>query len=364
MKIGIIKETQSGEQRIALAPEAAAALVQAGAVLILEAGAGAGAGFSDEDFRRAGGRIGPSAGAVLQEADLVLKVKGPTAAEFSAFRRGQALFCFLVARNRPKLVDFLLDRRLTALAFEAVQTRDGRFPLLEPMSVIAGRQAVSIGRDLLRGIDPQRLVVLGGGTAGTAAALQAAELGIAVELFEIDAHRLARLRTLLPGNVVLHPMPDEGLADAVAAADLVINTAAVPVRSPVHLVERATVKRMRPGRVIVDVSATIGGAIETIDRLTSHEDPVFSVDGILHYAVPNIPSRVAPAASAALSRSLLPYLMKLAAGGIPAALEHCADLRRALVCAGGVLVDPAVARAQARPWQEARTVFSMDRDGS
>ena len=363
MKIGIIKETQKGETRIALVPEDAAVLVNAGATLILETGAGTGAGFLDEDFKRAGGRLGPSAGAVLQEADLVLKVKGPTAAEFSAFRRGQALFCFLVARNRPKLVDFLIDRRLTALAFEAVQTGGGRFPLLEPMSVIAGRQAVSIGRDLLGGVDPQRLVVLGGGTAGTAAALQAADLGIAVELFEIDVHRLARLRTLLPGNVVLHSMPNDGLADAVAAADLVINTAGLPARSPVHLVERATVKRMQPGRVIVDVSATIGGAVETVERLTSHEDPVFSVDGILHYAVPNIPSLVAPAASAALSRSLLPYLMKLAQKGILAALEHCADLRRALVCTGGVLVDPAVGRAQARPWQEARAVLPTDRAG-
>ena len=364
MKIGIIKETQKGENRIALVPEAAAALVQAGATLILEAGAGAGAGFPNQDFERAGARIDPSAAAVLQEADLVLKVKGPTADEFSAFREGQALFCFLVARNRPKLVDFLLARRMTALAFEAVKTNDGRFPLLAPMSVIAGRQAVWIGRDLLAGIDMKRLVVLGGGTAGTAAALQAADLDAMVDLFEIDAHRLDRLRSLLPADVVLHLMPDDGLADIVAEADLVINTAALPTHSPVHLVDRSTVNRMRPGRVIMDVSATIGGAVETVDRLTSHEDPVYSVEGILHYAVPNIPSLFAPAASEALSHGLLPYLMKLASEGIPAALERCKDLRRARICAKGVLTDPAVAQAQVRPWQESRMVFATDWTGS
>ncbi len=357
MKIGILKETQSGEKRIALVPEAVAALAAAGAKVVMETGAGIGAGYADEAFVRAGAEILASAPAVLETADLVIKVKGPVTAEFDFFRPGQALFCFLVARNRPKLVDFLLARRLTALAFEAVESDDGRFPLLEPMSAIAGRQAVIIGQGLLAGpvrrpaSMPARVVVLGGGTAGTAAARTEASFGSVVDLFEIDPRRLESLKTLLPGPISVHPVPDHRLAEIVAAADLVINTAPVPARSPVHLVDRATVARMQPGRVIVDVSATIGGAVETIDRITTHADPVFVAEGVVHYAVPNIPARFAPAASEALSRSLLPYALQLAADGLPAALERCPDLRRALVCTAGVLTNRSVAESQGRPWQ-------------
>ena len=184
MNVGIIKEIQSGEDRIALVPEAAAELTAVGAAVVMEKGAGTGAGFADAEFVRAGVRILPSAAAVLETVDLVVKVKGPTAAEFDAFRHGQALFCFLVLQNRPELVDFLLSRRLTALAFEAVRTEAGRFALLEPMSTIAGQQAVFIGQDLLSGrrggpgislvrypgLAPARVAVLGGGTAGKAAA--------------------------------------------------------------------------------------------------------------------------------------------------------------------------------------------------
>ncbi len=343
MNIGILKEIQNGEKRIALLPEAAGALVAAGASVTMEKGAGLGAGVADTAFVRAGVEVRPSAAAVLRTADLVIKVKGPTPAEFDGFAPGKALFCFLVARNRPELVDFLLRRRMTALAFEAVQTDDGRFPLLEPMSTIAGRRAVSIGRELLGRIDLRRIVVLGGGTAGTAAAREAAARGaVVVDLFEIDTNRLQRLRTLLPPEVALHPVPSPRLADIVIAADLVIDTATVPAHSRVHLIDRATVGRMQPGRVIVDVSATVGGAVETIHRLTSHDDPVFTVGGILHYAVPNIPGLAAADASRALSQALLPYVRTLATEGIPKALERCADLRRALVCKDGALMDRSV----------------------
>jgi alanine dehydrogenase len=340
MNLGILKETQSGERRVAVLPEAAGALVAAGASVTMEKGAGTEAGFPDTTFVQAGVEVRPSAAAVLQTADLVIKVKGPTPAEFDAFRDGQALFCFLVADKRPELVDFLLRRRITALAFEAVRTDAGRFPLLEPMSTIAGRHAVSIGRDLRKGVAPRRVVILGGGTAGTAAAREAVGLGAAVDLFEIDAARLQHLKTRLPTGVALHPVPSPRLADFVAAADLVVNTATVPPHSRVHLVDRATVSRMGPGRVIVDVSATVGGAVETIHRLTSHDDPVFTVEGVLHYAVPNIPAIAAADASRALSRSLLPYLRALVAIGLPAALERCTELRRALVCKDGMRMAP------------------------
>jgi len=333
MNIGILKETQSGEHRIALLPEAAGALVAAGAAVTMEKDAGAKAGFSDASFVQAGVAVRPDAAAVLRAADLVIKVKGPTPAEFDAFLDGQALFCFLTAAKRPELVDFLLRRRITALAFEAVQTEDGRFPLLAPMSTLAGRLAMSIGRDLLRDIDLRRVVILGGGTAGTAAALAAGSAE--VDLFEIDTARLRRLRPILPSGVALHPVPSPLLTETVVSADLVINTATVPPGSRTHLVDRATVARMRPGRVIVDVSATIGGAVETIHRLTTHEDPVFTVDSVLHYAVPNIPAIAAGDASRALSQALLPYVRTLARHGLPRALERCADLRRALVCRDG-----------------------------
>ena len=345
MNIGILREAQSGERRIALLPEAAGALVAAGATVAVEKGAGVGAGVADAAFAQAGVEVRPSAAAVLRTADLVIKVKGPSPAEFDAFGDGQCLFCFLVARNRPELVDFLLLRRITALAFEAVQTDTGHFPLLAPMSTIAGRQAVFIGRDLLKGLELRRVVVLGGGTAGTAAALEAAALGASVDLFEIDTGRWQRLRRLLPAGVTLHPVPAPGLSDTVAAADLVVNTATVPARSPVHLVDRVTVARMQPGRVIVDVSATIGGAVETVQRLTTHNDPVFTVNGVLHYAVPNIPSLAAPDASRALSEALLPYVRILATEGLPQALARCPDLRRALVCRDGGLVDRSVSTA-------------------
>lgn len=364
MNIGILKEIKPSEYRIPLVPQGVRKLMERGHGVIIQSGAGDGAGYPDETFNGIGARIAPDADTVTRAADLIVKVKEPIPEEFDRFREGQALFCFLHSETRPSLVDMLLDRKMTAVAFENVLLDDGARPLLAPMSIIAGQQAVlqgmaflcnhrgGVGTSLVAypGLAPAEVVILGAGQAGFHAATVAAGLGAQVSLFEIDGKRIGRIAPLLPANVRVLSIETVPLRSYLETADMVIHATTVPPDSARHIIDRKALSHMKTGCVIVDVSANLGGAIETVDRYTTHTDPVWTVDGIVHYAVTNIPGTVARTASAALSLAVLPFLTELADRGVVDALKENAALRRGLTAHNGRLTWREAGEYQDRPW--------------
>lgn len=364
MHVGIFKEIKPQEHRVAVVPANVAELVRAGHAVTVQRGAGVGAGFSDEEYQKAGASVAASAEKVSDAADLVVKVKEPLEEEFGIFRSGQILFCYLHSETRPRLVDMLLEKRLTAIAFENVREADGSFPLLRPMSVIAGQQAVlqgmtflwthrgGVGKSLVAypGLEAPVVVVLGAGEAGRQAARVAAALECHVHVFEIHQDRIRSFAESAPKNVYLHNVQAVDPAPYVQTADMVVNTATVPPHSDGHLIDRNLVRRMKKGSIIVDVTANLCGAVETIDRYTTHADPVWNVDGVLHYAVTNIPAAVAHTASRALALEVFPYLRVLADHDIPGALHLCPALLEGLTAAQGTLTWHQAGQFQQRPW--------------
>lgn len=364
MFIGVPKEIKPEEYRTALLPEGARQLTQLGHSVLIQRGAGAGAGYSDEDFELAGARTVPKAEAVFREAELIVKVKEPIESEYGLLRDGSTLFCYLHSETRPALVEVLLSRRITAIAFENVKLEDGTFPLLAPMSIIAGQQALfqgmqflwnhrgGIGKSMVSypGLEPPRVVVLGAGQAGLHAAKVAAALGADVAVFEINAARIQSIGAQLPANVHLLHIQTVALEPYVRKADMVINTATIPPNSSDHLIDRQMLGKMQKGAVIVDVTANLKGAVETIDHYSTHDEPVWEVDGIVHYAVTNIPGTVARTASQALSSAILPYLMELAERGSVAALQDNAALLQGLATISGILTWHQSGRLQNRNW--------------
>lgn len=351
MRIAIPKEVQDHERRVGLTPTGAARLVEAGHEVIIQTSAGEGAGFPDDHYRAVGARIAPDAAATWGAAELVVKVKQPTEEECTLFAPGSAFFGYTHTETRPWLARAFLERKLTAIAFERVRGLDGGRPLLAPMSRIAGHMAVIIGAQLLEtvhggpgvmvgevpGAEPTAVVVIGGGVAGESAARTALALGAKVTVFELYAGRREALEKLLPTATVLAPEAP-AIASGVAEAMLLINCATVPANSSTHVVTREMVRDMPAGAVIVDVTADVGGAIETTVRLTTHSDPVFVEEGVRHYAVPNIPGVVPRTASCALEAATLPYVLVLAEKGIERALTECPELATGLLCRDGVPV--------------------------
>lgn len=365
MRIGLLKETKPQEYRVPLTPESVRRLTEKGHEVGVQKTAGAGAGFPDDRYESAGARILEGAVAVSEASDILVKVKEPIESDFSVFRNGQTLFCFLHSETRPKLVDMLLDKRITAVAFENITLADGSAPLLAPMSILAGQHGVlqgmiylcnhkgGAGRSLVAypGLEPAHVVVFGAGQAGYSAALVAASLGAHVDLFEIDRKRIRAIAPLLPKNIQPLHIDSVDIGRFVREADMVVNTATIPPDSDRHLIDRALLSRMKKGAVIVDVTANLRGAIETVDRYTTHEDPVWEVDGVIHYAVTNIPSSVAHTASQALSMEVLPFLMEMADKGPMAALKENGSLLRGLTAVNGILTWHEAGTFLNRSWQ-------------
>lgn len=364
MKIGVLREKKPQEYRLPVVPAGAARLLERGHSVMVEAGAGNGAGYADAAYRQVGATIGDSAQQVHRESDLLVKVKEPIAEEFHLYRPDRTLFCYLHSETRPQLVDMLLEKRITAIAFENVRLPDGRFPLLAPMSVIAGQQAILQGMQFLcnhrggvgtslvayPGLEAPRVLVLGAGPAGLHAARVAAALGADVALFEIQAERIEQVAPQLPANVRILQGLSVPLEPYLFQADLVVNAATVPPACDQHLIERPMLKKMKPGTVIVDVTANLKGAVATVDRYTTHDEPVWEVDGVIHYAVTNIPATVARTASQALAMAVLPYLMELADQGPERALAENGALRSGLTAIRGRLTWHEAGRYQDRPW--------------
>jgi len=349
MIIGVPKEIQDNEYRVALVPEGARALRARGHRVLVEKNAGAGSGFSDTEYRKAGAETVHNAALLFRKADLVTKVKQPEPSELALFRPGQILFAYVHAENRPWLLDGLLARRVSAVAYEEMMDDGGRRPLLAPMSQIAGHMAVLIGCQFLQrhrggmgvmigqlgGAPAPVVVILGGGSAGTRAAEAATGLGADVFVYEAWAERRKRLKRLLPASVKVLAPNKRDLAARLSEAVLLINTTDVPEKTKAPLVTRAMVRRMPRGAVIVDVTANVRGAVETSLRQTTHSAPVFEEEGVLHYVVPNIPGSVPRTATLALTSATFPYLRKIADHGLAQALLKDPVLRRGLVCHSG-----------------------------
>ena len=355
MRIGIPKEIKPLEGRVALIPPAVAELTAAGHTVYVQQGAGEASGYPDMDYQNAGARIVEDADGVYGEAGMIVKVKEPVAAEYSLLREDHLLFSYLHLAANPELAQFLKERGLTAVAFETVQA-GRRLPLLAPMSDIAGRLAAQIGTTLLhrpaggRGLllggmpaaERGKVVVLGAGTAGGNAAAVAAALGAEVTVFAVHRESLARMHALGP-NVSALPSYEELRRRAIYEADLLIGAVLIPGARAPRLVSAHMVGEMKPGSVIVDISVDQGGCIETT-RPTDYMAPTYVHEGVVHFAVTNMPGAVPRTASQALSAELTPYILRLAA---PGGLED-GELKTGINVQAGRIVHPAVAQALAQ----------------
>lgn len=358
MIIGIPKEIKDQEYRVSLTPAGAAVLHQEGHSLLVEAAAGEGSGFSDESFQKAGAEISPSKRALFESADIIVKVKEPTPEEFEFFHPAQILFTFLhLAADRP-LLDFLIEKKITAIAYETIELENGTRPLLKPMSEVAGRMAVLVGAHYLQkvqggiglllsgvaGVHRGKVTVIGGGIVGKNAAQVALALGAEVILFEHNSAQRSYLDDYFKGAVVtLPPYPDE-IAAALESSHLVIGAVSKTGDKAPHLVTRKMVSRMMKGAVVVDVAIDQGGCFET-SRKTSHSDPVYTVDGVIHYCVANMPGVAPKTATFALTNETFPYLQKLAAVGFEAAVASDPALRRGMNVHQGKITHASVAGA-------------------
>lgn len=356
MRIGVPAEVKQDEYRVALTPAGAFELAQRGHEVVVESGAGAGAGCPDDDYARAGAIIGDAAAAWACE--LVVKVKEPEPSEFAFLRDDQVLFTYLHLAANPRVADALRRAGTTAMAYETIQDREGRLPLLAPMSEIAGRLAIQAGARFLErpmggsgvllggvaGVAPGSVTIIGAGSVGVNAAVVAMGMRARVTVLDTSLNRLRALEGTLGGRVTLLHCTRLGLLDLLPATDLLVGAALLPgARSP-QLVERGDLALLRPGSVIVDVAVDQGGCVET-SRPTTHSDPVFTVDGIIHYCVVNMPGAVPVTSTHALSNSTLPYIQVIADEGLPGAMRRREELRGGLNVQAGKITNAAVAEA-------------------
>ena len=355
MHIGIPREIKDHEYRVALTPEGARELIQAGHAVSVETHAGAAVGFSDDAYRVAGAAIVGSA-AEAYAADLVVKVKEPQLSEVTALRSGQLLFCYLHLAAAPELARELMDRGVTAIAYETVSTVSGALPLLLPMSNIAGRLAPQMGAlglhkthggngkliGGLPGVAPAHVVVIGAGVVGMGATRVAVGLGARVTLIDRLADKLVQAETQFGARVETRFSSPDAIADSLAQCDIVVGAAQIPGRHAPRLISHALLKKMRPGSVLVDVAIDQGGIAET-SRPTTHSNPFYVVDDIVHYCVTNMPGAVARSATDALTHASLPYILALAEQGLAAA-DTAAELKAGLQVHAGQITHAGLAQ--------------------
>jgi alanine dehydrogenase len=358
MIIGVPKEIKDHEYRVSITPDGVRTLGAAGHVVWVESTAGEGSGFSDEDYRKAGAQIAQSELQIFQDAELIVKVKEPLPSEWGLFRSGQTLFTYLHLAASEKLTRALLDARITAIAYETIELPDGSLPMLWPMSEIAGRMAVQIGAHYLErshggqgillagipGVAPAKVLILGAGVVGSAAARIAVGMGAQVTVINQDLERLRRLDDLYGGRLVTLASHQAWIDREVEEADFVIGAVLNRGGRTPRLVSRSVVARMKPGSVVVDVAVDQGGCFETT-RPTSHSDPIYVVDGVLHYAVPNMPGIVPRTSTLALTNATLPFIVRLASAGVQRAVRTDPGLAQGVNVINGKVTCKGVAEA-------------------
>lgn len=358
MQIGVLREIKKDEYRVAVTPAGAHELVQHGHDVVVEAGAGLGSSFPDDEYLHAGARIVDADAAWSSE--LVCKVKEPQESEFGHLYDCGALFTYLHLAAYPGVAKALCERGTTSIAYETVQTDDGELPLLAPMSEVAGRMATQVGAHFLEkahggrgvllggvpGVRPANVVIIGGGNVGTEAARVAVGMGAHVTIFDISPRRLRELDLYFDHEAVVLMSTRYDVAEALSDADLVIGAVLIPGGRAPSVVRREHLPDMHDGSVLVDVAIDQGGCFET-SRETSHSDPTYMIDGVVHYAVGNIPGAVPRTSTTALSNSTFPYLLRMADLGVDGAMELHPELARGLNTRKGEVVHAGVAAALA-----------------
>ena len=364
MKVGIPKEIKNNENRVGMTPAGVAELARRGHEVSVQHTGGEGSGFSDDDYVAAGARILPSMEAVYRECDMIVKVKEPIEPEYELVRKGQLLFTYFHFACERELTDAMLKSGAVCLAYETVQLPNGSLPLLQPMSEVAGRMATLNGAYYLQktkggkgklisgvpGVSPAKVLVLGGGVVGEAAAMMAAGLGADVTIADISLPRLRQLDIETPANVHTLYSSEHNIRKMLPTVDIVVGSVLVPGDKTPHLITKEMLKLMEPGTVLVDVAIDQGGCFET-SRPTTHSDPVYIEDGIVHYCVANIPGAVPNTSTLALTNATLRYALALADKGWQKACKDDAALAKGLNIVEGKVVFKAVADVFGLPYE-------------
>ncbi|MBT1685865.1 alanine dehydrogenase [Dawidia soli] len=365
MIIGVPKEIKNNENRVALTPAGTQELVKRGHTVYVQTTAGAGSGFQDDEYQKAGATLLPSAADVFAKADMIMKVKEPVEQEYKLIRKDQLVFTYFHFASYEPLAKAMLESGAVCLAYETVERADGSLPLLVPMSEVAGRMSIQEGAKYLEkplkgrgillggvpGVKPAKVLVLGGGVVGANAAKIAAGMGADVTIVDLNLNRLRYLDDVMPKNVHTLVSNEYTIREQVKESDLIIGGVLVPGAKAPKLITRDMLKTMRPGTVLVDVAVDQGGCIETC-RPTTHEDPTFIIDDVVHYCVANMPGAVPYTSTLALTNATLPYAIRLANQGWKKACQESQELRLGLNVIQGQVVYKAVADAFNLPYTE------------
>ena len=370
MIVGVPKEIKDHETRVGLVPSGATALREAGHRVLVETQAGKGSSITDQEYKEAGAEIVSSAAEVWRRADLIVKVKEPQPSEYGYFRPGLILFTYLHLAPLPELTTKLVESQVNAVAYETIREPDGSLPLLTPMSEVAGRMAVQVGAQYLEapnggrgillggvpGVAPANAVIIGGGVVGHHAAKMAVGLGAHVTIIDRNLDRLRALDDIYSSQVVTLASNSFTIRDAVRNADLVIGAVLIPGASAPKLVRREMLRDMKNGAVMVDVAIDQGGCFET-SHATTHTDPIYFVEGVLHYCVSNMPAAVPHTSTFALTNATFPYLLQLCNKGLERACEQNPALCEGVNTYRGYITYPGVAESQGLGWKELATVM-------
>jgi alanine dehydrogenase len=371
MVIGVPKEIKDNEARVGITPAGVKALSETGHKVLVETQAGALSGFSDAEYQNAGAELVGDADLVWGKSDMVVKVKEPVESEYAYFREGLVLFTYLHLAPLPDLTNKLLEAKVTGIAYETVRDRNGSLPLLTPMSEVAGRMSVQVGASYLEkerggrgillggvpGVPPAHVAILGGGVVGTNAARIALGFGAKTTLIDVNLNRLRELEDIFGGRLYTLASNSYNLAHVTREADLVIGGVLIPGATAPKLVTRAMVSHMKKGAVIVDVAIDQGGCVETA-RPTSHSNPSYTVDGVVHYCVTNMPGAVPNTSTLALTNSTFPYVLRIANLGAKQALQQDPGLAEGLNTWEGKLTYRGVAESQQREWTPVASVIA------
>jgi alanine dehydrogenase len=370
MLVGVPTEVKTDEFRVGMRPVGVELLTRDGHTVLVQSGAGLGSGFNDELYAAAGARVVPTAADVWGEADLIVKVKEPQPAEVQMIRAGQTIFTFFHFAADKELTEGCLARRCTSVAYETLTDEHGALPLLTPMSEVAGKLSIQEGAKFLErpfggrgvllggvpGVEPGHVLIIGGGVVGTCAAQVAAGMGAQVVILDINVERLRRLCEMMPANVQAIYSDPQAIRERLQWADLIIGAVLVPGAKAPHLIKRDDLKYIRQGSVIVDVAIDQGGCVETA-RVTTHRNPTFEIDGIVHYCVGNMPGAVARTSTLALTNVTLPWALKLAKYGAQKLAEMDQNFAAAINTWDGRLTNRPVAEAHGLPYTPLEDAF-------
>lgn len=370
MIIGVPKEIKANENRVALTPAGALELAKRGHTVYVQSAAGVGSGFPDEEYRQAGAHILSSIDEVYGKAEMIIKVKEPIEQEYKLIKEGQLLFTYFHFASYEPLTRAMIDSKAVCLAYETVELADRSLPLLTPMSEVAGRMAIQEGAKYLEkhqhgrgvllggvpGVSPGKILILGGGIVGMQAAKMAAGLGAQVVILDVNLQRLRYLADVMPANVTTMYSNEYNIRKLIRDADLIVGAVLIAGAKAPKLITRDMLKEMQPGTVLVDVAVDQGGCIETC-KPTTHEDPTFIIDGVVHYCVANMPGAVPYTSTIALTNATLPYAIQLARKGWKTACREDEALKKGLNVVNGKVVYKGVADAFGLPLHDVEGVL-------